>query len=343
MSRISDSNRRQFLKLGATAAASAAVGGPALLSAPAVFAADAKPLSFQLSWIKSIQYGGYFAGIENGSFGKFGVEPTFVSGGPNIDPIGNVASGQSQLGDRPIGSLLIAREKGIPIKVIGTVFQKSPYAVISLADKPIKTAKELKGKTIAVSTSGVTLVRHMIADAGLSPDDVTMVPASPDPAALVSGQIDGYCGYVTNQGVMLETRGVKIYALNAQDLGIPETTGTIYAREDFLKDNKDVVVNFLKGAIQGWRWALDNPEPTAELMVDKYGAPGLNYDAQLTEIKASKPYIEADAGKTKGLLAVDVALYGKIIDVYRKAGLVKSAMTAEELCDPTFIDSALNA
>ena len=78
-------------------------------------------------------------------------------------------------------------------------------------------------------------------------------------------------------------------------------------------------------------------------MVDKYGAPGLNYDAQLTEIKASKPYIDADAGKTKGLLAVDVALYSKIIEVYRKAGLVKSAMTAEELCDPTFIDTALNA
>jgi ABC-type nitrate/sulfonate/bicarbonate transport system substrate-binding protein len=215
--------------------------------------------------------------------------------------------------------------------------------VISLAEKPIKTPKELKGKTIAVSTSGVALVRHLIIVAGLSPDDVTMVPASPDPAALVSGQIDGYCGYVTNQGVMLETRGVKIYALNAQDAGIPETTGTVYAREDFLKSNKDVVVNFLKGAVQGWRWALDNPEPTAKLMVDKYGAPGLNYDAQFTEIKASKPYIDAGAGKSKGLLAVDMPLYANIIDVYRKAGLVKSSMTAEELCDPTFIDAALSA
>jgi ABC-type nitrate/sulfonate/bicarbonate transport system substrate-binding protein len=343
MNRKFDRNRRQFLKLGATATASAAVGGHTLLFAPAVLAADEKPLSFQLSWIKSIQYGGYFAGIDNGSFKKFGIAPTFVSGGPNIDPIGNVASGQSQLGDRPVGSLLIAREKGIPIKIIGTVFQKSPYSVMSLAEKPIKTAKELKGKTIAVSTSGIPLMRKLIADAGLSPDDVKMVPSSPDPAALVSGQIDGYCGYVTNQGVMLETRGVKIYALNAQDLGIPETTGTIYAREDFLKGNKDVVVNFLKGAVEGWRWALDNPEPTAKLMVEKYGAPGLNYDAQLTEIKASKPYIDVDAGKAKGLLAVDMPLFAKIIEVYRNAGLIKSPMTAEELCDPTFIDAALNA
>jgi ABC-type nitrate/sulfonate/bicarbonate transport system substrate-binding protein len=343
MNRTFDRNRRQFLKLGATAAASAAVGGHTLLSAPAVLAAEAKPLSFQLSWIKSIQYGGYFAGIENGDFKKLGVEPTFVSGGPNIDPIGNVASGQSQLGDRPIGSLLIAREKGIPIKIIGTVFQKSPYGVISLAEKPIKTAKELKGKTIAVATSGVPLMRKLIADAGLNPDDVKMVPSSPDPAALVSGQIDGYCGYVTNQGVMLETRGVKIYSLNAQDLGIPETTGTIYAREDFLKGNKETVVNFLKAAGQAWSWSLTNPEPTAKLMVDKYGAPGLNYEAQLAEIKASKPYIDVDAGRTKGMLALDMALFARIIDVYRTAGLIKSAMTAEELCDPTFIDSALKA
>jgi NitT/TauT family transport system substrate-binding protein len=170
-----------------------------------------------------------------------------------------------------------------------------------------------------------------------------MVPSSPDPAALVSGQIDGYCGNVTNQGVMLETRGVKIYSLNAQDLGIPETTGTIYAREDFLKANKETVVNFLKAAGQAWSWSLANPEPTAKLMVDKYGAPGLNYEAQLAEIKASKPYIDVDAGKTKGMLAIDMALFGKIIDVYRTAGLIKSAMTAEELCDPTFIDSALKA
>lgn len=341
MSRF-DHNRRQFLKLGGSAAVFAAAGGEAMLSAPAI-AADAKPLSFQLSWIKSIQYGGYFAGLENGDFKKFGVAPTFVSGGPNIDPIGNVASGQSQLGDRPIGSLLIAKEKGIPIKVIGTVFQKSPYSVISLADKPIKTAKELKGKTIMVATSGVPLMRKLIADAGLKPDDVKMVPSSPDPAALVSGQIDGYCGYVTNQGVMLETRGVKIYALNAQDLGIPETTGTIYAREDFLKGNKELVVNFLKGAVAAWNWALVHPDDTAKLMVDKYGAPGLDYKAQDTEIKASKPYIDAGIGHTKGLLAVDMALFQKIIDVYTTAGLIKSKMTAEELCDPSYIDAALKA
>lgn len=334
-----DPIRRELLKTGVSAAAAGIVTAPWIGRS---FAADA-PVSFQLSWIKSIQYGGFFAGLENGSFKKFGVEATFVSGGPNVDPVANVASGQSQLGDRPIGPLVVAREKGIPIKIIGTVFQKSPYSIMSLAKTPIKTVQELKGKTIAVATSGRPLILNLIIDAGLKPDDVKIVPSAPDPAALVSGQIDGYCGYVTNQGVMLRTRGVEIFALNAQDLGLPETTGTIYAREDYLAANRDTVVRFLKGAVEAHKWALANPEPTAKMMVDKYGAPGLNYEAQLTEIKESKPYIEFGPGTSKGLLALDIPLFEKIIEVYRKVGMVKTDMKAAELCDASFIDAALTS
>src|SRR2546426_4635204 len=148
-----DPTRRRLLKTGASLAATGAVASVAWTGRDVAFAQQAQPLSFQLSWIKSIQYGGFFAGVENGSFKKFGVEPTFVSGGPNMDPVANVASGQSQLGDRPIGPIVVAKEKGIPIKVIGTIFQKSPYSIMSLAKTPIKTIQELKGKSIAVSTS----------------------------------------------------------------------------------------------------------------------------------------------------------------------------------------------
>jgi ABC-type nitrate/sulfonate/bicarbonate transport system substrate-binding protein len=328
-------SRRTALSTGLMAIAAA--GLPSRLG----FAQSVKPLQFQLSWIKSIQYGGYFAGIENGDFKKFGVDPSFNSGGPNIDPVANVASGQSVLGDRPIGPLIVAREKGIPIKVIGTVFQKSPLSIISLAAKPIKTVKELEGKIIAVATSNKPLILNLLKDSGADAQSVNMVPASPDPSALVSGQIDAYLGYATNQGVILQSRGIEIYNLYAHDLGMPETAGTIYGREDFLKDNRELVVNFLKGAVEAWKWSLDHPAETAKLMVEKYGAPGLDYNAQLAEITASKSFITAGAAETKGLLAIDPALFDRIIELYRKAGIVKSNMTAAELCDPSFVSTAL--
>ena len=72
-----------------------------------------------------MQYGGYFAGIGQGIFAKHGIDAVFNSGGPNFDLDCQRGQRRSVLGDRPIGSLLIARDKGIPIKVIGTVFAKS--------------------------------------------------------------------------------------------------------------------------------------------------------------------------------------------------------------------------
>jgi ABC-type nitrate/sulfonate/bicarbonate transport system substrate-binding protein len=325
-------SRRSLLTAGL------AIGAGIVMPAARARATDLKPVSFQLSWIKSIQYGGFFAGVDTGAYKRHGIDATFNSGGPNIDPVANVASGQSMFGDRPIGPLIIAREKGIPIKVIGTVFQKSPFSIMSLAKTPIRTIKELEGKTLAVSTSSKPLVLNLLKDAGLSERSVNLVPAAPDPAALVTGQIDAYTGYSTNQGTMLQARGIDIVMLNAADLGLPETTGTIYAREDFLKDNHDLTIEFLKASIEAWHWGLDHPDETAKLMVEKYGAPGLDYQAQFTEIKASRPFIEADS---HGLLSVDTVLIDQIIGLYRKAGLVKSDMKAAELCDTSFVKAAL--
>jgi ABC-type nitrate/sulfonate/bicarbonate transport system substrate-binding protein len=196
----------------------------------------------------------------------------------------------------------------------------------------------MAGKTIAVATSGRPLILNLLHDAGVDPHSVNIVPSAPDPSALVSGQIDGYVGYSTNQGVMLQTRGVDIFVLDADTLGIPETAGTIYGREDFLTANRDLVVRFLKGSIKGWQWALDHKDAAAKLMVDKYGAPGLDLKAQEAELVASAPFI---AGNPKGLLAIDPTFYDRIIALYRKVDMIKTPMTAAELCDTSYVDAAL--
>ena len=327
--------------VGRRSALAVAAGGA--LSAAGLRAASAqaaKPVSFQLSWIKSIQYGGLFGGLEIGSFAAAGVDPAFVSGGPTMDPVANVAAGRSQLGDRPSGALLLARDKGIPIRIVAATFQKSPYSVLSLASKPIESMKDMVGKTVAVPTSGRALVMNLIQTAGIDPASVNLVPASPDPAGLVAGQIDGYVGYSTNQGVMLQTRGVDIHVFNAEDHGLPDATGVLYGRTDFLEANRPLVVGLLRGAIKGWAWALAHPDETARLMVEKYGAPGLNLDAQRAEIIASKPYIEAGLGTSQGLLSLDTDLFGRMIEVYRKVDMVKGDWTVKDLCDTSFISEA---
>src|SRR5262245_35125669 len=83
-------NRRAILSNGLKLAA-----GTGLIGFPNLLARAATPLNFQLSWIKSGQYAGFFAGLEKGYYKEADLDVTFNSGGPNIDSIANVAAGRS--------------------------------------------------------------------------------------------------------------------------------------------------------------------------------------------------------------------------------------------------------
>ena len=318
---LASAPRRRLLAAGAGLAAAT------LLPAPAIAQSLVK-LSFQLSWIRSAQYAGYLSALENGFYREVGLEPEFVSGGPQVDAVANVAAGRSQLGDRPSSALAVGRDKGIKLRVIGTVFQKSPFSIMSLESKPIKTVKELAGKTMAISVSSAPLVN--------------IIPAGADPGALATGQVDAYTGYLTNQGVMLMTRGVKLHNINLSDIGLPNAAGTLYGLDDYLVKNRATVVKFLRASVKGWRWALDNPEKATAIML-KIGAPGLDERAVLTEIRSSREYIYAGLGTKQGLLALDLDYFGKELELLRRAELVKTPFTVNDWLDPSYIGEALKA
>ena len=329
-----ESGRRQFLKTGAALLAPLAAGFPEL-----VFGQAAANVGFQLSWVKSAQYSGFFAGLDNGFYKQEGIEALFTSGGPGIDTVANVAQGKSEMGDRPSGALIVARDKGIPVKIIGSIFQKSPGSLLSSAAKPIRSIKELTGKTVALPNTARPLVTQMIKEAGVDPNSVTIVPVGTDPGILASGQVDAYYGYSTNQGMMLRMRGFNIHVLNMTDAGAPHLVGAIYARESFLKDNRDAVVRWLRASIRSWEWALTNPEKTIDMLIAKHGAPGLDRAQQLAELKESAEFIRGPGAKN-GLLWIDTAIVQTEIDQMRAVGLVKSKLSAAELCDSQFIAAA---
>lgn len=325
-------NRRRVLASGLTLAGWTIFGSK--------LAHAATPLTFQFSWIKSGQYSGFFPGVEKGYYKNAGLDMTFNAGGPNIDSIANVAAGRAALGDRPVGSLVLAREKGIPITIIGTVFQRNPYAILSLPDKPIRSVKDLSGKMIGASASARPLLANLLKENGVDPQSVKVVPATVDPASLVNRQIDAYMGYETNEAVRLKLQGIPVVVLNLHDLGFPETALTLYARTDYLASNKDTVVAFLRAAVRSWQWTIDNSEEAARLLVEKYGVSGLDPKAVLAEIQASKQFIQAGIAQRAGLLSLDMPLYDRILNTYRKAELIKSGMKAADLCDPQYITAA---
>jgi ABC-type nitrate/sulfonate/bicarbonate transport system substrate-binding protein len=311
--------RRSFLKTGALAAAIGLSPAASLFGAKA-FADEA--MTHQLGWIKSIQFGGHFAAIENGYFRDEGIDADFISGGPNgIGTDVAVATGQAMTSDTDVDGTIRARINGMPVKAFAAIMQKAPGAIMSLSSKPIKTLQDLPGKTIALPDGVRPQVNALLQANGLDPATVTYVPVGTDPGILAAGQVDGYYGWATNQGVMLQMRGVDIATAYMNDLGLPGYAGVLIATDDTIEKKRDLLIAWLRAEIKGWQWQLDHPDEMAELMVNKYGQRGLDLEAQKAESRMMKDFLPVGAAAQHGLLWIEPDAF--------KAGLDFNANTHE--------------
>jgi ABC-type nitrate/sulfonate/bicarbonate transport system substrate-binding protein len=304
------------------------------------FAQPLRKISFQQSWLSGVQYSGLYLAQADGLFGAKGIDVEFMPGGPNVDGTLNVVTGKAMLGDRPTDILITARGKGMPIKVIASMYQRSPMSVMSLRNKPIHSLKDMMGKTVAVSGGTRPIFQTLMKNAGLDPTSVNWVPVSPDPGALAAGQIDGLTGLDTNQGSVLRSRGLAIDALLLSDVGYHIYTGAIFTTEEFLKSNRAALVGFLQAAVAGHRAVLANPARAAAITIEKFAAPGMSLDAAKLEAVASLPYITDGGAMTERLLWVDPAKIEAAIKVHVDNGAIAKGYAASELIDNSLIAEA---
>jgi len=322
-------NRRAILKSGGGLLAGVFVsaGGLGMAARPA-YAMD--KVVQQLGWIKSIQFGGHFAAIDQGYFAAEGIDAEFLAGGPGTDTTAVLASGQSMIADSDVDGVVRSRIGGIPVKAFAAIMQKAPGAIMSLAGKPLKELKDFPGKTIALPNGVRPQLEAVMKTAGLDPTSVKFVPVGTDPGMLAAGQVDGYYGWATNQGVMLKTRGVDIAVAYMNDLGVPGYAGVLYATDDTIATKGDILVKWLKAEIKGWQWFLDHPEEMAKLMVDKYGQHGLDLKAQTVEAGVYKDFIPVGDAAKHGLLWIEPEVFQKGIDFSIASGDIKQGQVKVE-------------
>jgi ABC-type nitrate/sulfonate/bicarbonate transport system substrate-binding protein len=303
-----------FLK--STIATAAAVAAPRL-----AFGAKDK-VALQMGWIKTVQYGGYFAAQEQGFFDAEGIEAEFLAGGPSIDSLNVVASGQALVGDRDSTNVILGRAKGIPVKAFAACLQISPYSLMTAKGKKISTLKEMEGKTIAITQGRRATTNAMLKRAGVDASKITFVPTGTDPGILATGQVDGYYGWYTNQGTMLAQRGFDIDYTTEHDLGNPTYPITLYATEETVEKRRDLLVRWLRAQVKGWQWYHDHPEDVARITVEKYGPKGIDLVQQTLEAKMTAPLITAGEGAKHGALWIDESFFRLGIEFGHEAGFI---------------------
>ncbi|HTV36411.1 MAG TPA: ABC transporter substrate-binding protein, partial [Xanthobacteraceae bacterium] len=234
-----------------------AAAGAASLAAPMITPARAAD-KISVAVIPIADCAPIYLGKAKGFFAKqnLDVELSTQGGGAAIIP--GVLSGQLQFGFSNVPSLLIAQNKGLKFVgvapgVASTGVRGHDFSAILVpGDSPIKSAKDLVGKTVAVNNLnniGDVSVRAGVKAAGGDPKNVKFieVPFPDMPAALADHRIEA--GWMVEPFVTIaQSRGDKVVNWPLVDIAPKVMIAIYFASAQYVNANPDMVKRF-KAAI----------------------------------------------------------------------------------------------
>src|SRR2546429_676362 len=292
-----------------------------LLAADLASGADT-PVVFQLNWMAGGPNAGFAAAVAEGYYKDAGLDVTLVQGNGSGNTAQLVANGRAQLAyaDAVAVSQLIA--KGAPMKIIATIYQSNPNAVMALRKTGIKSVADLQGKKVGVpsASSQTTMLPLLLKSNNLKESDITMIdmPVASMVPALLQGQVDAVLGSIDAYQIQAESQGAQLDVYKFADYGVPTVSTSIFASDSFLKENPDIVKKFIAASLKGWSFALDNPDQAIKDVKKVF--PEVNEKLATAELAAITPLFCSGGAKYIG--KAEDALWAKSQDLLSEAKLL---------------------
>jgi ABC-type nitrate/sulfonate/bicarbonate transport system substrate-binding protein len=209
-------------------------------------------------------------GKEAGIWAKYGIEPEISGFGGDAKMQQALTAGSIDfgLGSGP-GMGFMA--KGVPAKGVAA-FAAEPRNISVLVpyNSPYKTLADLKGKKLGVTTVGSLtdwLVKRMAMSEGWGPAGMTSVPVGglePTLAALKTGQIDAAV-MALEVAYNLEARKEARPLFDTGKFASDFHTHIIFARQEVIEKNPDLVQRFVNGWFATVRYMKANKEKTVQV------------------------------------------------------------------------------
>jgi NitT/TauT family transport system substrate-binding protein len=255
---------------GAAAAAAMAAGA-------SVAQAD-EEVTLQLKWVTQAQFAGYYVAADQGFYEEEGLHVEIKAGGPDIAPPQVIAGGGADVIIDWMPSALASREKGLPLVNIAQPFKSSGMMLTCRKDSGIATPADFKGKTLGVWFFGNEYpFLSWMSQLGLStdggPDGVTVLKQGFNVDPILQKQADCVSTMTYNEYWQIIDAGLTpddLVVFKYEDQGVSTLEDGLYVLEENLQDPAfvDRMVRFVRASMKGWKWAEENPDAAAEIVLE---------------------------------------------------------------------------
>lgn len=281
-------------------------------------AADKVAVNMQLGWLAGGNQIGEVAAKRLGYYEQEGIDFSIQPGGPNIDGVALIASGRYEAGQVSSSpSIMLAVSQDLPIKCFATGLQQHPYTFFSLKKNPIRKAQDMVGKKIGIQSTGMVLLRALLAKNKIAEKDVNIIPIGGDMMPLMTGQVDAVTGWQTNTTAM-KVLGADRVDLRLWDAGVRLYALPYYATTQTLQTRSDVLQRFLRATTRGWAYAYKNREQAVDLLIKEYS--NLNRADERVTLDALMDYAFNPSTQANGWGTMERATWQEQISLYAELG-----------------------
>jgi diguanylate cyclase (GGDEF)-like protein/PAS domain S-box-containing protein len=274
-------------------------------------------VDLQLRWHHQFQFAGYYAAVEKGFYEEEGLQVNLRAGDPQHQPVPEVLAGHAQYAEGN-SEVLYQRLQGKPLVALAAIFQHSPSVLLTRKDSGIASVHDLIGKKVMLMnmTEDADFLT-MLSNEGFSLSLVNVIPSSYDLNDLISGKVDAFNSYATNEPYFLKQRNIPYNVIDPRTYRIDFYSDILFTSEAELRDHPNRVAAMRRATLKGWQYAMDHPEEIIDLLIDKY------------HVEKTRAHLEFEAAEMRKLIFPDLIEIGHMnperwhhmADTFVKAGL----------------------
>ncbi len=200
-------------------------------------AAAQNKLNLRLDWSFYGTHSAFYLGIAQGLYKAEGIDLTIGEGSGSGNTAKLLAQNTDSVAFLDFGTMTKGIGTGMPIKGVLGVHQRSPMMILSHADTPVNSPKDLEGKVIAMAPAESTAQMFPVLLSANTVDAAKISVLAPATGAKTAMFLQKRVDAIT--GVLAKELGAKNIRVNALNPGLTITEGTHtagIAGSDFEKD-----------------------------------------------------------------------------------------------------------
>ncbi|HUH88217.1 MAG TPA: ABC transporter substrate-binding protein [Pusillimonas sp.] len=237
------------------------------MAASAVAQQKLEPLAVRLDWTPWGVHAGFHLAKNKGWYEQAGLDVRLEDGNGSVTTVQIVGSGDSfDVGHAGLASMMIARDKGLPVKAVAPFARKSDIGVLVPTESDIKGPADLKGKKLVYTAGSLEapFIDSFLAEGGITRRDLELLNVE------AAGKVTTYA--VNRADAVVSTIPFVIAfvsdrrpsrAIPFADYGLNMPSFGIFASEEKLKAKGDQISRFASVTARAWQYIYDGHQDEA--------------------------------------------------------------------------------